>query len=236
MPTHGCVCTSGDRRSTIAEGTNTWMCWHLRRSAIDDRRRCPEQILRFLEVGWSQRLGLSNTLLGLLYSGVYGCGDTHGDHRETERNHHWGRTWRTKFFPKAIIGMLGLRRLGLSNTLLGLLYSGVCGCCTIETPKATIIGDTHGETNSDNNHHWEVWVAAVGRKQPLQRELYERRRLHRRLRLVVGNTDWELLVLGVVCQGQVRGKSGASQRRVKVVGAGQRRVRGGSSLTQTPKP
>jgi hypothetical protein len=141
-----------------------------------------------------------------------------------------------KVSPKTIIGMLGLRRLGLSNTLLGLLYSGVCGCCTIETPKATIIGDTHGETNSDNNHHWEVWVAAVGRKQPLQRELYERRRLHRRLRLVVGNTDWELLVLGVVCQGQVRGKSGASQRRVKVVGAGQRRVRGGSSLTQTPKP
>ena len=120
-----------------------------------------------------------------------------------------------KVSPKTIIGMLGLRRLGLSNTLLGLLYSGVCGCCTIETPKATIIGDTHGETNSDNNHHWEVWVAAVGRKQPLQRELYERRRFHRRLRLVVGNTDWELLVLGVVCQGQVRGKSGASQGQVR---------------------
>ena len=141
-----------------------------------------------------------------------------------------------KVSPKTIIGMLGLRRLGLSKTLLGLLYSGVCGCCTIETPKATIIGDTHGETNSDNNHHWEVWVAAVGRKQPLQRELYERRRFHRRLRLVVGNTDWELLVLGVVCQGQVKGKSKAGQSGWGGSEAGQGRVRGGSSLTQTPKP
>jgi hypothetical protein len=53
------------------------------------------------------------------------------------------------------------------------------------------------EQISETHHHWGVWVAAVGRKQPLQRELYERRWRLRRRRLVLSNTLWELLYSGV---------------------------------------
>ena len=35
VPTHPCVGTFGDRRSSIARGANTSMCWHLRRKEFE---------------------------------------------------------------------------------------------------------------------------------------------------------------------------------------------------------
>jgi hypothetical protein len=86
-----------------------------------------------------------------------------GHHWKTKNNHHWQHTWRTQFpKKKTIIGGLGRRRLGLSDTLFVLLCSGLNGWDTIGKQRTTIIGNMHGEPNFRKDYHWGLGWRRLG--------------------------------------------------------------------------
>jgi hypothetical protein len=68
-----------------------------------------------------------------------------------------------QIYQKTVIGGLGRRRLGLSNTLFVLLCSGLNVWDTIGKQRTTIIGNIHGEPNfRKKNYHWGVGAATIG--------------------------------------------------------------------------
>jgi hypothetical protein len=111
-----------------------------------------------------------------------------------------GTCMATKISKKTIIGRLGWRRLGLSNTLFALLCSCVCGWMWCHRGWAAAVRRKQPLSSGNFTNGGGPGGGGSSQATALQRELYERRRPRRR-RLVSSNPHTKLTALGFVVWG-----------------------------------
>ena len=101
---------------------------------------------------------------------VDGC-----DPMEFQKKPSLGTCMATKIFKTTIIGRLGWRRLGLSNTLLSLLCSCVCGWVWCHRGWAAAVRRKQPLSSGNFTNGGGPGGGGSSQATALQRELYERR-------------------------------------------------------------